>query len=90
MIFLVKIFSKNSDVSFKHLIQALQHRNGNMYCNDQGHHSVPRGGGGGGGGGGGPTEPNILHPKKYKTGNFRPGYVQIIRIMLSDLAGTLA
>ena len=35
-------------------------------------------------------EPNILHPKTYKTGNFRPGYVQIIRIMLSDLAGTLA
>ena len=26
----------------------------------------------GGGGGGGPTEPNILHPKKYKTGHFRP------------------
>lgn len=37
MIFLVKIFSKNSDVSFKHLIQGLQHRNGNMYRNEQGH-----------------------------------------------------
>ena len=40
--------------------------------------------------GGGLTEPNVLHPKKYKTGNFRPSYMQIIRIMLSDLAGTLA
>ena len=26
---------------------------------------------GGGGGGGGLMEPNILHPKKYKTGNFK-------------------
>ena len=43
--------------------------------------------------GGGPTEPNILHPKKYMDlilctqKNTR---LEIIRFMLSDLAGTLA
>ena len=42
--------------------------------------------------GGGPTEPNILHPKNYMDliltqKNTR---LEIIRIMLSDIAGTLA
>ena len=47
----------------------------------------------GGGGGGGPAEPNILNPKKYMDlilctqKNTR---LEIIRIMLLDLAGTLA
>ena len=47
----------------------------------------------GGWGGGGPTESNILNPKKYMDlilctqKNTR---LEIIRIMLLDLAGTLA
>ena len=46
-----------------------------------------------GGGGGGPTEPNILNPKKYMDLTLctqKNTRLEIIRIMLSDLAGTLA
>ena len=44
-------------------------------------------------GGGGPTEPNILHPKKYMDlilCTQKITRLEIIRIMVSDLAGTLA
>ena len=40
--------------------------------------------------GGGPTEPNILHPKKYMDLILCTQKNTRLKIMLSDLAGTLA